>query len=410
MSPNTEIETERRPDGSIKRVTSKEYREAVAKLPPTAFYAMNDLPIHFFTIVVDGRPFIEWHYQQLKQLPFPWTWHVVEGLAELKHDTSWSLKNGGSLPFRPPSAGPSADGTTQYLDRLRRSDPEFRVKVYRKCCGRKWDGKIEMVREPLKHITEPCLLFEIDADEIWTAKQLTTVRELFSENPGASAAKYRCHYFVGPDLVVVNRGVYGNYEYEWLRTWRYEPGDRWEKHEPPILWKRNNTAESLGYDKTVAEDLVFQHFAYATEQQLCFKEKYYGYKGALAGWRRLQAHKEFPCRLAEFFPWVKDDAIVDRAGVVGITPLIKCYTRKPYQRSGQETMRRESSNSSKAKTTGSLLTSAASMDLTGATPALSGKGVGAESWLTLTREALRRSRRTTDPIRNACGCSMPPSG
>lgn len=290
---------------------------------------MTDLPVHFFTIVRCGQPFIRWHLDQFKQLPFRWVWHCVEGVADLKHDTAWSVPAGGRAPI----VGRD-DGTLAYLNSIQGLHGDNgRVRLTSRCCGRKWDGKIEMVREPLRHINEPCLLVEVDSDELWTAAQLITMRDLFLENPEATAAIYRCHYFVGPDLVITNYEVYGNHDGEWRRTWLFKPGDTWERHEPPVLTRkhpiscaRDNVANinPLGYDKTVPEDLVFQHFAYATEQQLKFKEGYYAYRGAVEAWKRLQAHKEFPCRLADFFPWVKDDAIVDRASAVGITPLIKC--------------------------------------------------------------------------------------
>ena len=33
-----------------------------------------------------------------------------------------------------------------------------------------WDGKREMVNEPLFNINEECLLWQIDADELWTCR------------------------------------------------------------------------------------------------------------------------------------------------------------------------------------------------------------------------------------------------
>ena len=53
---------------------------------------ITELPIHFFTIVLNGQPFIRYHIEVFKQLPFPWHWHIVEGVAELTHDTAWECK------------------------------------------------------------------------------------------------------------------------------------------------------------------------------------------------------------------------------------------------------------------------------------------------------------------------------
>ena len=42
------------------------------------------LPIHFFTMVLDGMPFLRWHIDQLQKIQSPWQWDVVEGPADLK--------------------------------------------------------------------------------------------------------------------------------------------------------------------------------------------------------------------------------------------------------------------------------------------------------------------------------------
>jgi hypothetical protein len=41
------------------------------------------LPIHFFTIVLNGEPFIRYHEEMLSKLRCEWHWHVVEGVADL---------------------------------------------------------------------------------------------------------------------------------------------------------------------------------------------------------------------------------------------------------------------------------------------------------------------------------------
>ncbi len=167
------------------------------------------------------------------------------------------------------------------------------------------------------------LLWEVDVDELWTAEQLVRGRELFLAHPDRRAAYYRCHYFVGPDLVVATRDGYGNGAWEWLRTWRYRPGDRWLAHEPPILatrfeawrqWKRRRRGRrpkppflpgdprTFSRDETEREGLVFQHLAYVLERQVRFKERYYGYPGAVDRWRAMQAATAFPTAAARPLP------------------------------------------------------------------------------------------------------------
>src|SRR5438876_4964178 len=101
---------------------------------------MSD-PVHFFTIVLNGEPFIRHHIEQFRQLDFPWHWHIIEGVAALRHDTAWSLRNGGRIPDHLHNGGWSIDGTTQYLDQLREQFPD-RITLYRKAQGQAWDGKL----------------------------------------------------------------------------------------------------------------------------------------------------------------------------------------------------------------------------------------------------------------------------
>ncbi len=283
--------------------------------------AADPLPVHFFTIVLNGEPYVRHHVHQMARLPFCWHWHVVEGVAELRHDTAWSVAAGGHVPRHAHRDGHSVDGTSGYLDGLAAAHPG-RVHVYRKPPGQTWDGKREMVSAPLASIEEDCLLWEIDVDELWTAEQFEAGRRLFLDDPAKTAAFYWCWPFVGPDRVISTRHCYANNpQGEWLRTWRYRPGMRWLAHEPPILgeptpdgrWRAVQSVNPLTHDATEAAGLVFQHYAYATEAQARFKQDYYGYAGAVDAWRRLQTATDFPVYLRDYFPWVRDDTQVDRS-------------------------------------------------------------------------------------------------
>ncbi len=272
---------------------------------------MNDLPVHFLTIVQNGEPFIRYHINVLRRLPFRWHWHIVEGVADLKHDSAWALHYGGKIADCLHENGLSNDGTTTYLDQLSKLFPE-NVSLYRPQLGTFWDGKQEMVNAPLSEIREDCLLWQIDADEFWTLEQLVEGRRLFEENPDRTAAWYFCHFFVGPDLVVQDDASSSHrLNAGWLRTWRYSPGCRWAAHEPPLLLKPcpDGGAVELGKanpfycEETRDRGLVFQHKAYVIPKQLQFKELYYGYRGATSNWFLLQKQKILPVLLKEFFPW-----------------------------------------------------------------------------------------------------------
>lgn len=290
----------------------------------------QELAIHFLTIVLNGEPFIRYHIEIFKQLPFRWHWHIVEGVADLKHDTAWSLQLGGRVPDRVHHNGRSSDGTSEYLDELMLMYPE-KVTVYRKPEGIFWDGKREMVNEPLiSSIREECLLWQVDADELWTVEQLCTARQMFVENPEKTAALYWCWYFVGENLVISSRNCYTqNPQQEWLRTWKFKPGCVWAAHEPPTLaeplprgqWRDVATVNPFLHEETEKKALVFQHFAYATLEQIQFKEQYYGYSNLVSQWKALQQQTKFPILLRQYFPWVQDATMVDRAESCGVVPI-----------------------------------------------------------------------------------------
>ncbi len=295
-----------------------------------AFRRIADpLPIHFFTIVLNGEPFIRHHINIFRQLPFPWHWHIVEGVADLKHDTGWSLQFGGRITDELHCNGLSNDGTTEYLNELVKEFPE-EITVYRKPDRAFWDGKLEMVRAPLASIREECLLWQVDADELWTPEQICHAREMFAENPEKTAAYYLCRFFVGEKLITTTRNSYGNHtNYEWLRTWRFQPGDEWLSHEPPRLCRKNSAGQwqdlaalnTILHAETESRGLIFHHYAYATEEQLRFKEIYYGYADACQKWRSLNSAPCYPVRLSKYFAWVTDDTQVDTIENQCLKPL-----------------------------------------------------------------------------------------
>lgn len=260
----------------------------------------------FFTLVLDGFPFLPRIYENLRQLDFEWDWWVMEGVAAPVGCTKW---------VAPTTPRLSEDGTNGYLRSLAAFDPRVHH-VAREL----WHGKVAMCNAPLLTLYEPALLIEIDSDEHWSAEQLTRLRAMFLKSPKKNCAYFRCRYFVGPDVVINSRNGYGNNEaYEWHRAWRIGPGSRWETHEPPKL--RDFASNPFSHDETEKLGLVFDHFAYATEAQVRFKERYYGstdneagklYAGAVEGWRRLQRNDKWPVELKTFLPWVGKGVTAER--------------------------------------------------------------------------------------------------
>jgi hypothetical protein len=150
-------------------------------------------PLRFFTIVLNGMPFLRYHLPMLQQLTVPWEWHIAEGLAELRHDTAWSvrkrwswrkpfrLQTTGWIPHHLHDGGRSIDGTSEYLDEITALDP--RVKVFRTPRGKFWDGKREMVRAACADINTETILWQVDSDELWTVNQIQKTYDMFAQTP-----------------------------------------------------------------------------------------------------------------------------------------------------------------------------------------------------------------------------------
>lgn len=265
--------------------------------------------MHFFTLVLDGMPFIRWHYGQFCQLKCDWKWTVVEGVAAPVADTSWCK------PIEPRL---SNDGTSDYLDFV--SSRDDRVKWIKQP---RWRGKAEMVNTALGRHNHECILMQVDVDELWTAEQIDRICDLFSNDKARTHAFYYCRYFPAFQVETKTKNTYGNNEgYEWIRTWRYFPCMKFKTHEPPIMTGSRLRPNAFKHKETLDAGLQFQHFAYWFRHQAEFKSSYYGYDDAVKHWWDLSENTKWPAKLKEFYPWVKDETVVDRASGGVLVDLI----------------------------------------------------------------------------------------
>jgi hypothetical protein len=243
------------------------------------------------TLVLNGQPFIEWQYECFKKLSCDWKWIVIEGAAQNGGSTSWC---------KPQEKRISTDGTIEYL---RSIQGENVVVISRSS----WDSKDEMVNTAITQSTEPCVLLEIDSDEIHTNQNIDKIVELFANDSGLGAIKMLARYFVGPNLICEGKNCWSNNDYEWLRAWRFEPGMSFTSHEPPVMNKI--LGRTMEREEAASHGLTFDHLSWVRELQVKFKSEFYGgiYSDAVHQWKSLQANQVFPVRLARFFPWVSGE-------------------------------------------------------------------------------------------------------
>ncbi|MBN2143429.1 MAG: tetratricopeptide repeat protein, partial [Candidatus Aureabacteria bacterium] len=162
---------------------------------------------------------------------------------------------------------------------------------------------------PFPNISEPCLLWQLDSDELWSSRQISKMRRAFLLHPEKTGAEFYCHYLVGPRKYVTSINTWAGRAHDWMRVWKYSPKMRWQSHEPPVL------IDSKGHDlmqirpftrdETRSMGLVFQHHGYVVEPQVRFKEIYYGLSNAVKGWHDLQMSRG-EVRLENYLPWTEN--------------------------------------------------------------------------------------------------------
>ena len=154
--------------------------------------------IEFFSLCLNGQPFVQYQYETFRRLNVPWRWHVIEGAASIAHCGAWGDCSKRFLPEWSHKNNLSVDGTTEYLDSIN----DDRVIVYRTKDQTMWDGKISMVNAFLPEIKDESILWEVDIDEFYTVNQIHGVYNLFNSKNSLDSALWWCYFFVGPKLFI----------------------------------------------------------------------------------------------------------------------------------------------------------------------------------------------------------------
>jgi len=251
-----------------------------------------------FTIVLNGMPHIDKHLEEFKKLKIPWQWRIVEGVSEPLGCTRWCRQ----VPDKWHKDCVSIDGTHEYLVGLK----EDNVSLYWQ--SKPFPGKLAMINEALQGV-DGGVVMEVDADEMWRADQIEKIYECLKGAEDGATMQFSCNFFVGEKKKIVTREGYSSSWYEWMRAWKWGKNVCFTSHEPPRL---NIQSRLVPRGVTETWGLVFNHYAYATQKQVEFKEDFYGYKGLVDGWKELQKTIG-PVRLNQFFHHVQDKSVADDA-------------------------------------------------------------------------------------------------
>jgi glycosyltransferase involved in cell wall biosynthesis len=208
------------------------------------------LPIHFFTIISNNvEPFIYYHIDIFKQLPFEWHWHIILAVSQ-------------------------DDSILEYLEEILIKYPNH-ITIYHKQSGQSW-SKLDMMNAPLGNITDECLLWQIDIDELWMFEQICNARKMFMLDSEKRCAFYQCWQFIGDNLLIDPNNSSGQANANiYARTWKFLPGNIWAEEESPILIERlsdktfnNIENNAFSSSETIENGLIFQKFSSVIKQEL----------------------------------------------------------------------------------------------------------------------------------------------
>jgi hypothetical protein len=155
--------------------------------------------------------------------------------------------------------------------------------------------------EEVRKLTDSCYLWQIDIDEQWTAESMTAAEQELTTIAGS----FRADCYVGKQLRAI--GEWGECRsYGYIRLWRWS-GQNFICHEPPLL-------DGAGNDAILLKPR-FKHFNYYFEQDVAFKDAWYGgHDGILERWRLLNElpQRNFPLHISNLITgeWGKTNSAI----------------------------------------------------------------------------------------------------
>lgn len=227
-----------------------------------------------FTIILNGLRHLkhnDYYNTLLNSLDL---WVIAEGVAQNKGSTSWC--NTPTTTYH--NNFLSNDGTTEFIDELAREYPN--LKIVRSNTGY-WNSKDDQVNAAINEIkkhTTSGKLWQIDIDEQWALEQFIQAEQELDSNNGKTGC-FICNYYVGKNQIAIGEWGEGRVD-PYRRLWNWE-GEDFLTHEPPKLIGKNGPGLLL--------TPKFNHYAYYFEEDVKFKEMYYGgYAGLYQRWLYIQ--------------------------------------------------------------------------------------------------------------------------
>lgn len=240
------------------------------------------------TIILNGKHHLEHNDYASRLLDIVDLWCIVEGASLSTGSTSWCKQ----MPPWSHNNGRSVDGTIECVKELAAKSDKL---LFVEGSGF-WTNKDAQVNAGINKIREKvqrAFLWEIDCDEQWTREQMDSAEKDLVAH-GAKTGQFLADYWIGKRLMAKGEWGEGN-GMPYNRLWNWH-GELFANHEPPQLVGGNG--------KQVVLPQRFQHYAYYFEQDVKFKDAWYGgHEHIHQRWLRLQSEAErggrFPRHIRE---------------------------------------------------------------------------------------------------------------
>jgi len=261
-----------------------------------------------FTIILNGLQHLE-HGKFIETMINAMDyWVIVEGLALPNGSTAWCKRLDNERKYVSDTGG-SVDGTSELLMDIWAEYPNVEYIAP----DAPWHSKDDMVNAAIDRLNKlvsgyPCMLWQVDCDEQWTLKSMEDAEDGLIQ-AGGTCGCFHADYFVGHNLVA--RGTWGEgndpadaMRNAYRRLWLWN-GKKFATHEPPML--------EGGNGKEVLLPQRFSHYAYYFEEDVAFKERFYGYNGLRKKWLSLQK-MSMPQPISSLLSngWASTDTIITR--------------------------------------------------------------------------------------------------
>lgn len=194
---------------------------------------------------------------------------ITEGATKAVHhywdgDTSFATND-----------GKSTDDTVAIIKEFIKDKPKF---FFKEANGF-WDGKTQMLNYWMNHPSKPediDYIWQVDGDEFYLDQDIIKIKQLLNDEK-PSRVDFFANHFWGDFNHCIDEESDGNWgnDIPWSRIFKINSQSSWITHEPPRMYLNENSDKIITKYETLKLAIKLYHYSYVTEEQVCFKSRFY---------------------------------------------------------------------------------------------------------------------------------------